>query len=217
MLSDDDIKKDVEAELRWSPDIDDTDIAVKINDGEVTLSGFVNSYLSKYHAEVAARRIKGVTAVTNDIVVKPLLAVPTDPEIARAAVEALKTELPVAWEFIKPVVKEGHVGLEGTVEWHYQRERAESAIRALAGVISVRNSLKIRPTALAPENIKHRIEESFRRLAQVDADRIVVDTAGSEVCLRGEVRSWSERDQAQRSAWSAPGVTNVKNELTVRS
>jgi osmotically-inducible protein OsmY len=217
MPSDNDIKKDVEAELRWSPDIDDTDIAVKVNDGEVTLSGFVSSYLSKYHAEIATRRIKGVRAVANDIIVKPLAAVPTDPEIARAAVEALKTELPVAWEFIKPVVKDGHVSLEGTVEWHYQHERAESAVRALAGVISVRNSLKIRPSTLAPENIKHRIEEAFRRLAQVDADRIIVDTTGSEVSLRGEVRSWSERDQAQRSAWSAPGVTNVKNELTVRS
>lgn len=217
MTSDNVIKQDVEAELKWSPDIDDTDIAVKVNAGEVTLSGFVDSYLAKYHAEIATRRIKGVHAVANDIVVRPLSSAPTDPEIARAAVEALKTELPVAWEDIKPVVKDGHVGLEGSVEWHYQRERAEGAVRALAGVVSVRNSIKIRPAALAPENIKHRIEEAFRRLAQIDADRIVVDTSGSEVSLRGEVRSWSERDQAQRSAWSAPGVTHVKNELTVRS
>jgi len=216
MRSDTDIKKDVEAELRWSPDVDDTDIAVKVNGGEVTLSGFADSYLSKYHAEIATRRIKGVTAVANDISVKPLSGIPTDPEIARVAVETLKMELPIAWEQIKPVVKDSHVSLEGTVEWHYQRERAESAVRKLAGVVSVRNSIKIRPS-LEPDNIKHRIEEAFRRLAQVDADRIVVDTSGSEVFLRGEVRSWSERDQAQRSAWSAPGVTHVKNELTVRS
>ena len=128
----------------------------------------------------------------------------------------LKTELPITWEQIKPVVKDGHVALEGTVEWYFQRERAENAVRHLAGVVSVGSSIKICPS-LAPDNIKHRIEEAFRRLAQVDADRIVVDTSGSEVCLKGEVRSWSERDQAQRSAWSAPGVTNVKNELTVRS
>jgi osmotically-inducible protein OsmY len=216
MRADTDIKTDVEAELRWSPDVDETDIAVKVNRGEVTLSGFSDSYLSKYQAEIATRRIKGVTAVANDISVKPPTGVPTDPEIARAAVEILKTELPIAWEQIKPVVKAGHVSLEGTAEWHYQRERAESAVRNLAGVVSVRNSIKIQP-ALAPDNIKHRIEEAFRRLAQVDADRIVVDTSGSEVFLRGEVRSWSEHDQAQRSAWSAPGVTNVKNELTVRS
>jgi osmotically-inducible protein OsmY len=216
MRSDIDIKKDVEAELRWSPDVDETDIAAKVNGGEVTLSGFVNNYLSKYGAEIATRRIKGVTAVANDISVKPLSGVPTDPEIARAAVEALRTELPITWEQIKPVVKEGRVSLEGTVEWHYQREIAEIAIHSLTGVVSVRNSIKVRPS-VGPNNIKQRIEESFRRLAQVDADRIVVDTSGSEVVLRGEVRSWAERDQAQRSAWSAPGIANVMNELTVRS
>jgi len=217
MRSDIDIKRDVEAELRWSPDVDETDIAVKVNGGEVTLSGFADSYLSKYQAEIATRRIKGVTAVANDISVKPLSGAPTDPQIARAAVEILRTELPIAWEQIKPTVKQGHVSLEGTVEWHYQRERAESVVRNLAGVVSVRNSIKIRPSVAAPDNIKHRIEEAFRRLAQVDADRIVVDTSGSEVTLRGEVRSWSEHDQAQRSAWAAPGITNVKNELVVRS
>ena len=216
MRSDTEIKQDVEAELRWSPEVDDTDIAVKVIDGEVTLSGFAKSYMQKYQAEIAVRRIKGVTAVANDIAIKPLSGSPTDPEIARAAVEALKADLPVTWEQIKPIVKQGHVGLEGTVEWHYQRERAESAMRRLPGVTSVRNSIKIRPS-LAPENIKHRIEDAFRRLAQVDANRIAVDTRGSDVTLRGEVRSWAERDQAMRTAWSAPGVTNVKNELVVRS
>jgi osmotically-inducible protein OsmY len=216
MRSDTDIKRDVEAELRWSPDLDDTDIAVKVNGGEVTLSGFSKNYMEKYQAEITVRRVKGVTAVANDISVKPLAGGPTDPEIARAAVAALKMDLPLTWEQIKPTVKEGRISLEGTVEWHYQRERAESAMRHLQGVVSVRNSIKIQPS-LAPENIKHRIEDAFRRIAQVDADRISVDTHGSDVTLRGEVRSWTERDQAQRTAWSAPGVTNVKNELTVRS
>ncbi len=216
MRSDSDIKRDVEAELRWSPEVDDTDIAIKVNDGEVTLSGFARNYLEKYRAEIAVRRVKGVTAVANDIAVKPLAGAPTDPEIARAAVAALKADLPLTWEQIKPTVKNGHVSLEGTVEWHYQRERAENAMRHLKGVLGVRNSIRIQPS-LAPDNIKHRIEDAFRRIAQVDADRITVDTHGSDVTLRGEVRSWAERDQAQRTAWSAPGVTNVKNELTVRS
>lgn len=210
------IKKDVEAELRWSPDVNDTDIAVKVTGGEVTLNGFVHDYLSKHLAEVATQRVKGVTAVANDITVKPLAGVPSDAEIARAAVEALKAELPVAWESINPVVREGRVNLEGVVEWHYQRDCAESAVRRLAGVISVKNSIMIRPK-LAPDNIKQRIEEAFHRLAHVDANRITVDTSGSEVLLRGQVSSWSERDSAQRTAWSAPGVTSVKNELTVRS
>jgi osmotically-inducible protein OsmY len=216
MRTDSDIKRDVEAELRWSPDVDDTDIAIKVNNGEVTLSGFTRNYLEKYRAETTVWRIKGVTAVANDIAVKLLAGAPTDPEIARAAVAALKNDLPLTWEQIKPTVKEGRISLEGTVEWHYQRERAENAMRHLKGVVSVRNSIRITPS-IAPENIKHRIEDAFRRLAQVDADRITVDTQGSDVTLRGEVRSWSERDQAQQTAWSAPGVSNVKNELTVRS
>src|ERR1700757_3183236 len=149
MRSDNDIKQDVEAELKWSPDVDETDIAVKVNGGEVTLTGFAKSYLEKYQAEIATRSIKGVTAVANDIEVKQFAGAPTDPEIARAAVETLRMDLPLTWEQIKPVVKQGHVGLEGTVEWHYQRERAESAVRRLKGVVSVRNSIKIRPS-LAP-------------------------------------------------------------------
>ncbi len=216
MISDKEIQSNVVAELRWSPDIDDTDIAVKVTDGEVTLSGFAKSLIEKYRAAEAVARVKGVTAVANDIAVKPLRDAPADPEIARAAVSALKAELPVSWEKVKPIVKDGHVSLEGCVEWHYQRDTAESAIRRLPGVIGVRNSIKIRP-AVVPQNIKHGIEDAFRRLAQVDADRIVVEAQGSDVVLRGEVRSWAERDQAQRTAWSAPGVTNVKNELSVRS
>lgn len=216
MKSDLEIKKDVEAELRWAPDVDDTDIAVKVNGGAVTLSGFASSYLEKYRAEIAVRRVRGVAAVANDIRVKPLAGGPADPEIARAAIAALKAELPVTWEQIKPVVKDGHVSLEGIAEWQYQRERAENAMRRLKGVTGVQNLIRIKPS-VAPENIKYRIEDAFRRIAQVDADRITVDAQGSDVTLRGEVRSWAEHDQAQRTAWSAPGVTNVRNELTVRS
>ena len=102
MKTDIEIKNDVEAELRWAPDVDDTDIAVKVTGGEVTLSGFVNSYLSKYEAEIATRRIRGVTAVANDITVKPLSVAHTDPQIARAAVDALKIGLPTSWERITP-------------------------------------------------------------------------------------------------------------------
>ena len=102
------------------------------------------------------------------------------------------------------------------MEWYYHRQQAESAVRSLNGVKGVVNSILIEPK-IAPQDIKHRIEDAFRRIAQVDAAHITVDAQGSDVTLRGEVRSWAERDQAQQTAWSAPGVAKVINELRVRT
>jgi len=216
MKSDLDIKKDVEAELKWSPEVDETDIAIKVKGGEVTLSGYTHSYFEKLQAEAAVKRVKGVAAVANDLEVRPFAGAPTDPEIARAALGALKFALPGSWENIKAIVQQGRVTLEGTLEWQYQREQAESVVRPINGVTSVINSIRIQPR-LAAQDIKHRIEDAFRRGAQVDAAGITVDAHGSDVTLRGEVRSWAERDQAQRVAWSAPGIVNVTNELRVRT
>ena len=217
MRPDNDIKRDVEAELKWAPDVLETDIAVKVTDGVVTITGYAASAHEKYRAEVAVKRVRGVAAVANDLAVRaPLGGMPTDPEIARDAVLALKLELPFVWEDIKPIVKQGHIALEGTVEWHNQRERAEAAVRHLRGVLSVRNSISLKPR-VAPSEIKHRIEDAFRRNAILDAQKITVDSRGSEVTLRGEVRSWAEHDQAQQTAWAAPGVLTVKNEITVRT
>ncbi len=146
MISDEEIRQNVDAELKWCPDVDNTDIAVKVNGGVVTLTGFARHYSEKQGAEIAARRIKGVTAVANDIEVRRLTDHnPTDPEIARATIEALKIQLPSAWQSIIPVVHRGHVALKGDVEWDYQREQAESAVRPLSGVLSVSNSLQIKP------------------------------------------------------------------------
>ena len=211
------IKSDVEAELRWSPEINETDIAIKVNKGVVALTGFVHSYYEKYRAEAIVKQVAGVTGLANDIEVRlgPTQAL-SDPEIARQAVDALARESACPPDAIKPVVSKGHVTLEGNVSWQYQRERAVIAVAKINGVTGVTNSIRLTPTVFTTD-IKHRIEDAFRRSATIDASHVVVDASGSEVILRGEVRSWAERDQAQASAWSAPGVTNVKNELSIRT
>jgi osmotically-inducible protein OsmY len=217
MRSDNDITQNVAAELQWSPDIDQTDIAVKVNRGVVNLAGYVRSFAEKCRAEAAVKRVAGVTAVANDLAVRlPLGEIPTDPEIARAAAAALKRQLPLKWEGIQPVVHEGHVSLEGTAEWHFEREQAEIAVRGVPGVISVRNSIRLKPKAAATE-IKHQIEQAFQRSAAIDAQHVSVEAHGDQVTLRGEVRSWAERDEAQRTAWSAPGVVHVVNEIVIRT
>lgn len=216
MRSDIDTQRDVETELRWAPDVNEKDIAVKVNGGVVTLTGYVPRYPDKYRAEAAAKRVVGVAAVANDIEVRlPSDWIRSDPEIARDAVAALKFELPLGWEHVKPLVHDGRVALEGTLDWHEERERAENAVRHVAGVVSVRNSIQLAHRGTRAD-IKEKIEQAFRRNAVIDAGQIQVETAGSQVTLRGEVRSWAERDQAQQVAWAAPGVVNVKNELTVR-
>jgi osmotically-inducible protein OsmY len=183
----------------------------------VTLTGYVSTYAEKYRAEAAVKRVAGVSAVANDLTVRvPMGDMSTDPEIARGTVEALKRNLPQLAENIKALVHKGHVALEGEVEWHFEREQAERAVREVPGVISVRNSICLKPRLAAGE-IKRQIERAFQRNAAVDAQHVFVEAQGSEVTLRGEVRSWAERDEAQRTAWSAPGVINVSNEITVRT
>jgi osmotically-inducible protein OsmY len=217
MRSDADIKRDIEAELKWNPEIDETDIATKVHDGTVTLSGFARDLHEKHQAEVSVKRVTGVAAVANDLQIRPREAdKATDPEIARDAVAALKMELPYSWEEIRPMVRAGQVVLEGTLEWNFLRERAEIAVRRLRGVTGVRNSIRVQPK-VSVGDIQSKIENAFQRSAQVDADHVIVRVHGSEVTLSGEVRSWAERDEAEHSAWSAPGVTKVIDDLRVRT
>ncbi len=215
MRSDADIKRDVEDELRWDPDIDSTDIAVAVHNGVVTLSGFVRSYGQKVEAERDAKRVAGVVGVANDIEVRlPVLDERPDPDIVRDAVAALKAELPYSSENIKVVARNGWLTLEGAVEWNYARDRAETSVRRIRGVKGVTNAIALKPK-VTPHEIRRKIEDAFRRSAELDASRISVEANGSEVVLRGTVKSWAERQEAERAAWAAPGVTKVDNRIAI--
>ena len=215
MKSDGDIKRDVELELRSDPDVDATDIGVTVKNGAVTLTGFVKNYWHKWQAERDAKRVSGVIAVANDIEVRlPAIDKRPDPEIARDCVEALQRELPYSYKLLKVVVTGGWVTLEGEAEWQYQRDLAASAVRKVQGVVGVTNAIVLKPQA-APAEVKRRIEDAFKRSALVDASNVTVEAAGGKVILRGRVRSWAEREEAERAAYLAPGVVSVDNRIVV--
>jgi osmotically-inducible protein OsmY len=216
MISDAEIKKNVEAELQWDPDIKTTDVAISVKSGVVALSGFVTNYTQKFQAEADVKRVVGVTGVANDIEVRlPNIDKRPDPELARDAVTALQVQLPTSYGNIKVIVRDGWVTLEGATEWNYQKERAENAIRHLLGVNGVINSIIVKPK-VSPIEVKRKIEEAFKRSAEIDANRITVEAYDGEVILKGTVHTWFERKEAERAAWSAPGVTKVQDKISIQ-
>jgi len=215
MRSDISIKEDVLAELAWQPNIDETKIGVTVENGVVTLHGIVDNYTKKCAAEEAVKSVAGVRAVAEDIEVRyGKNYKKTDGEIAKATVDALKWNSAIPEDDIMVTVEKGWVYLSGEVQWDYQKSAAKRAVKDLLGVHGVTNMISIKPT-VKPVEIKEKIKRAFQRIADVDAKNIIVEVDGHSVTLRGKVHSISEKEEATKTAYYAPGVQNIKNDLEV--
>ena len=216
MKTDLQLQRDVAEELEFEPSIREAEIGVAVKNSVVTLTGFVDSYAEKFSAERTAERVGGVKAVAEDIKVKlPGSYERSDTDIAHALVNALRWDTQVPDDRIKAAVKNGWIDLKGTVEWQFQKRAAEGAVRNLMGVKGVTNLITVKPKNVSTHEVGQKIRDSLRRHAERDADKITIEAIDGRVTLRGTVSSFAERQDAERAAWQAPGVTIVDDLIAV--
>jgi osmotically-inducible protein OsmY len=210
-----DLQHEVMEELEFDPSLDAAGIGVSVEDGVVTLDGHVPTYADKITAEKAAKRVEGVKGVANDLTVSLRMGTERDDtDIAQAAVRALEWNVWIPKGVVQVTVKDGWVTLDGTLDWQYQRNAARTAVEHLTGVKGVTNLIILKTTVL-PAEVERRVQSAFQRAASIDAKQVHADTVGGRVILRGTVRSWTEREDAERAAWSVAGVTEVENHLVI--
>jgi osmotically-inducible protein OsmY len=220
MKTDTELQQDVMNELQWEPTIKAAEIGVSVKDGFVRLSGYVDSYARKWAAERAAVRVFGVRAVAEEIQVRlPGSLKRSDGDIAQAAANNLQWNVWLTHmiDRIEVVVENGWITLSGDVDWWYQKDAAGDTVRNLLGVRGLSNNIAITPRSpitVNEQDVKDKIESAFQRNALLDSRRITVETRGCKVILRGSVRNWAEREQVERAAWAAPGVSEVESHIT---
>ena len=213
--TDEEIQADVLEELKWDSRVQPNEIGIMVKDGIVTLMGWVDSYWKKIAAEEAALRVRGVKAIANDIEVRlPGSAERTDPDLAKAVLNALRWEAAIPADKLDVTVSQGWVTLKGEVEYGFQKRLAERVVERLSGVKGVTNLITVKPHVM-PTDLKQSIERALVRNAEIDARNIMVEVEGSKVILRGTVRSYAEKKAAEEAAWAAPGVTEVENRIAV--
>lgn len=214
-MTDKELKQHVQNALDWEPGLDAKDIGISVETGVITLRGNVSSYAEKMTAERVTLRVYGVKAVANDLAVHlPHEFVRTDTDIAQAVVSALNWNTNVPNDRVSVAVTNGWITLTGTLDWYYQKHAAARTVRDLMGVKGVTDNILVRPH-VETADIRDKIEAAFKRSAEVDARRISVVAEDGKVILAGNVRSWAERDEAERAAWAAPGVKQVDDRISV--